>query len=393
MRAPLALALLLTTSVLTALPSPEPVERASPEPVERASPEPVERARPERVEAQEAAAPIAPSMAGAELAKALDGWIAPQAAAGSFAGVVLVAKDGKPQFEAAYGPADRQRQTPITTDLRFNLASIGKAFTKVGIGQLVQQGKLRFTDTVGGLLPGYPNKDAHPATVEQLLNHTGGIANFFGPDFDATPKDRFSSNADYFAFVAPKPLTFSPGSRNAYCNGCYVVLGEIIAKLSGQPYERYIEQQVFTVAGMTTAGFVSYGDPATALPYTRQRGDGTTPESAIGLHGRRGSAAGGAFARAADLLAFDQAVRGERLLNSTLTDWFYGNIDEASVVAAMKDTPTARGAELRGIGIAGGAPGANAMLEAGPTWTVIVVGNLDPPNAGRIATAIRRALH
>jgi D-alanyl-D-alanine carboxypeptidase len=376
MRAQLALALLLTTSIVTAGASPEPVEWASPEPVE----------------AQDSTAPIAPSMAGDALAKALDGWIAPQAAAGSFAGVVLVAKDGRPQFEAAYGLADRQRQTRITSDLRFNLASIGKAFTKVGIGQLVQQGKLRFTDTVGALLPGYPNTDAHAATVEQLLNHTGGIADFFGRDFDATPKDRFRSNADYFAFVAPRPLTFPPGSRNQYCNGCYVVLGEIIARISGLPYERYVEEHVFKAAGMTTAGFVSYGDPATALPYTRQRGDGTTPESAIGLHGVRGSAAGGAFARAADLLAFDQAVRGERLLNSTLTDWFYGNIDEAGVVAALKEQSPAQGSALRGIGIAGGAPGANAMLEAGPTWTVVVVGNLDPPNAGRLATAIRRAL-
>ena len=58
----------------------------------------------------------------------------------------------------------------------------------------------------------------------------------------------------------------------------------------------------------------------------------------------------------------------------------------------MKDTLPARPSELRGIGIAGGAAGANAILEAGPKWTVIVVGNLDPPNAGRIATAIRRAL-
>lgn len=342
---------------------------------------------------QDAAAPLSPAMSDAELANALDGWIAPQAADGSFAGVVLVARDGKPLFERAYGLAVRERRTPFSTDLRFNLASIGKAFTKVAIGQLVQQGKLRFSDTIGQVLPDYPNRDGRAATVEQLLNHTGGIANFFGTDFDATPKDRFRSNADYFAFVAPRPLTFPPGSRNQYCNGCYIVLGEIIATLTRLPYERYIEAQVFTPAGMTTAGFVSYGDAATALPYTRQRGDGTTPASAIGMHGNRGSAAGGVFARAADLLAFDLAVRRERLLNPVLTDWFYGNVDEAGVEAALKDkTPAQGSAMLRGIGIAGGAPGANAILEAGPTWTVIVGGNLDPPNAGRMASAIRRAL-
>jgi D-alanyl-D-alanine carboxypeptidase len=344
------------------------------------------------VHAQEAPAPISASMPEKDLAAALDRWIAPQAAAGAFAGVVLVARDGTVVFERGYGPADRERQHPISPDLRFNLASIGKAFTKVAIGQLVQQGKLRFTDTVGMVLPDYPNKEAHVATVAQLLNHTGGVANFFGPDFDAAPKDRFQSNADYFAFVAPKPLTFPPGTRNQYCNGCYIVLGEIVAKIAGMPYERYIHEHVFAPAAMKTAGFMTYGAPQTALPYTRQRGDGTTPVSAIGMHGNRGSAAGGSFARAADLLAFDLAVRREQLLGTVLTDWFYGNLDESAATAALSDPKAAGSAHLRGIGIAGGAPGANVVLEAGPTWTVIVAGNLDPPNAGRLASAVRRAL-
>ena len=339
--------------------------------------------------AQEASAPITASMSPSELGAALDGWIAPQTASGTFAGVVLVARDGKVLFERAYGTADRDAGTPMSTDLRFSVASIGKAFTRVAIGQLVQAGKLRFTDTIGGLLPNYPNPEARGATVTQLLTHQAGIVDFFGPEFDAAPKERFRSNTDYFSFIAGKPLLFLPGTRNQYCNGCYIVLGEIIAKVAGTSYERYIEEHVFKAAGMTTAGFLSAGDPNVAPPYTRRRGDGVTPVRAAGMHGVRGSAAGGAVARAADLLAFDRAARSERLLNAALTDWYYGNIVEEGVPAALKDGAP-RGP--RGIGIAGGAPGMNANLEAGQTWTVIVMGNLDPPNAGRVASAIRRAL-
>ena len=340
--------------------------------------------------AQEAAAPINASMSRAELGAALDGWLAPQAASGAFAGVVLVARDGKVLFERAYGTADREAGTPMSTDLRFSVASIGKAFTKVAVGQLVQAGKLRFTDTIGSLLPHYPNPEARGATVAQLLNHQAGIVDFFGPEFDAAPKERFRSNADYFAFIAGRPLLFAPGTRNQYCNGCYIVLGEIIAKVAGTSYERYVEEHVFKPAGMKTAGFLSAADRNVAPPYTRRRGDGATPVRAAGMHGVRGSAAGGAVAAAADLLAFDQAVRSERLLNPVLTDWYYGNIVEQGVPAALGDG-TSRGGS-RGIGIAGGAPGMNANLEAGETWTVIVMGNLDPPNASRIASAISRAL-
>lgn len=340
--------------------------------------------------AQDATAPVNPRMAPSELTAALDGWLAPQAASGAFAGVVLVAKDGTVVFERAYGTADRELAAPMSADLHFSLASIGKAFTRVAVGQLVQAGKLTFADTIGAVLPGYPNPEARGATVAQLLTHRGGIVDFFGPDFDAAPKERFRSNADYFSFVAPRPLLFPPGTRNQYCNGCYIVLGEIVAKVTGMPYERYVEENVFKPAGMKTAGFLSVGDANVARPYTRRRGDGVTPVPATGMHGLRGSAAGGSFARAADLLAFDQAVRSERLLNPVLTDWFYGILTEAGVPDALK-AGTAPGG-LRGIGIAGGAPGMNAVLEAGPTWTVVVVGNLDPPNAGRIASAIRRAL-
>jgi len=326
-------------------------------------------------------APINPRMNDAELSSSLDGYLAGLARANDFAGVVLVAKDGRTAFEGAYGVADRERGTPIARDLRFNVASIGKAFTKTAIAQLIAAGKLTGSATIGSLLPDYPNADARTATIDQLLHFQVGIADFFGERFAQTPKDRFQSNHDYYAFVAPQPLTFKPGERTEYCNGCYVVLGEIVAKASGLPYERYIQEHVFGPAGMTSAGFLAFGDLRVAPAYTRKSLDQPWT-SALTMHGHHGSAAGGAYATARDLLAFDTAIRTRVLLDAKMTAWFFDNPADESRPRAMDP-----------YGIAGGAPGANASLESNGTWTIVTLGNLDPPNALRVGEALSAALY
>ncbi len=325
--------------------------------------------------------PVTSAMSDAELSAALDGYLGNVARAGDFAGVVLVAKDGRAIFEKAYGAADRERNTPMAAGLRFNYASIGKAFTKTAIGQLVAAGKLELSDTIGALLPDYPNPDAKPATIDQLLNFRVGVADFFGEAFARADKSRFQSNHDYYQFVAPQPLTFPPGARTEYCNGCYIVLGEIVARVAGVPYERYIQDHVFGPAGMKTAGFLAYGDADVAPSYTRQ-GPGAPWTPGIGLHGRHGSAAGGAFGGVRDLLAFDTAIRTRVLLDARSTAWFFESPADASRPRAMEP-----------YGIAGGAQGANASLESNGVWTIVTLGNLDPPNAVRVGTALARALY
>ncbi len=328
--------------------------------------------------------PISGNMSTSDLTAALDAYLAARAADGTFAGVVALSKDGVTVFERGYGLADRERQTPAGPTIAYNVASIGKAFTKVAIGQLVSQGKLALTDTLGKVLPDYPNPAARRATIAQLLTHQAGIANFFGPAFDAAPKTRFASNADYFAFVAPQPLRFEPGTKREYCNGCYVVLGAIVARVSGSTYEDYISRHVFAPAGMAHTGYFRADQPGRALAqgYSRQLGGTDSAlRNARDAHGVAGSAAGGAYSTAADLLAFDKAVREGRLLDATMTAWFLDG-----------DVP-APGARAGGdVGFAGGAPGTNALLETDQRWAVAVVSNLDPPTAADLGLAIKRRL-
>lgn len=310
--------------------------------------------------------PVNGGMSNDELAAALDSYFREQAAKEVFSGVVLVAKDGRPVFEKAYGYADRANQVPNSVTTRFNLGSINKTFTHLAIQQLIDQGKLSLTDTLGKLIPDYPQETSRAATVAQLLGHSGGIADFFGDEFTRTSKDRFRSNADYFKLVSGEKPLFAPGARNQYCNGCYIVLGAIIERVAGIPYEKYVEENIFKPAGMSSTGALQADAvlPQVAHGYTRRGGDSQL-RSNIYMHGASGSAAGGGYSTAEDLLAFSQATQQGKL----------------------KDTEGAGG-----FGIAGGAPGINSLLARQGPWTVIVLTNFDPPTGEEIGMALTRAL-
>lgn len=317
-------------------------------------------------------APIDAAMNGEQLARAIDPYLAPLVKDDRFSGAVLIARDGKPVFAKGYGLANRSDNVPATPQTRFNVGSINKQFTKVAIGQLAAAGKLALDDPIGEHLADHPNDAAKKATIDQLLNHRGGIADWMSdPEFQNASKGLFRTNRDFYRLVAPKPLEFEPGAREQYCNSCYVVLGEIVERVSGMPYERYIEQNVLARAGMKTIGLFQTDDPVpqVAVGYTR---DERGLRSNLHVRGAGPSAAGGAFATPADLLAFEQAMRAGKLLDPKWTAWYLRN-----------------GAQLN---LGGGGNGVSSMLLSNGTWTVVAMANLDTPAGSSVARALFQAL-
>jgi CubicO group peptidase (beta-lactamase class C family) len=306
--------------------------------------------------------PISAKMSNEQLHAALDQYFAKLAAGDVFSGVALVARRSAPVFHEAYGLADRANRVANTVRTRFNIGSINKTFTKVAIAQLAGEGKVAFTDTVGKFFPEYPQEVTRAATIQQLLDHRAGVADFFGPEFSSAAKDRFRSNADYFAFVSNQPALFAPGARNQYCNGCYITLGAIVARVSGMTYERYVAEHIFQRDGMSDTGYPHSDsvEPNIALGYTRSNG---ALRSNVLMHGAAGSAAGGGYSTAMDLLAYVKAVQAGR----------FPGVDKE-------------------MGIAGGAPGINATVETSGEWVVIVLTNFDPPTGERLGVAIADAL-
>jgi CubicO group peptidase (beta-lactamase class C family) len=316
--------------------------------------------------------PSGKKLSEAEALKEVERLLEKQSAADEFSGVVLIAnQQGQPLFQRAYGLASREYNVPNQVDTKFNLGSINKFFTKLAILQLVEQGKLALSDTLGKHLPNYPNKQAaEKATIEHLLNMQSGIGDFFGKKFEETPKNRLRTIQDYLALFAAAPLVFEPGTSRNYSNGGYVVLGAIIEQVTGQSYFDYVREHIYKPAGMlnTDAYEVDAPVPNLASGYTRrsERG-GNERVNNVYTKPARGSSAGGGYSTAADLLKFTQALRATKLANA------------------------AHSRELLGrLGIAGGAPGINAVLEDNGSYTIIVLSNYDPPSAESIAEQMRR---
>jgi CubicO group peptidase (beta-lactamase class C family) len=309
-----------------------------------------------------------------------------------FAGVVLVAKDGKPIFQQAWGFADRDKKITNNLDTRFRLGSMNKMFTSVAIAQLVQQGKVKYTDTVAHLLPDYPDKGAAAKiTVHQLLTHTSGLGDFFGDEFDKK-KDELHGLKDYLQLFAGKPLQFEPGQKFAYSNAGMIVAGLIVERISGQNYYDYVREHIYKPAGMNGSDTFekSKPQPNQSVGYTRTDGKWASNYDSLPL---MGSSAGGGDSTAPDLLKFDQALRSHKLLNADLTS----TITTAKVTPPDQDEKYAYGFEesmvdgKRVIGHGGGAPGMNANLDMywDSGYTVIVLCNLDPPIAGQVNRYIR----
>jgi CubicO group peptidase (beta-lactamase class C family) len=284
----------------------------------------------------------------------------------AFSGVVLIAKDARVVFHEAYGFADREAKVPNRKDTKFNLGSINKSFTRVAVLQLARRGRLALDDTIKKFLPDYPNADAAAkVTVRQLLNMTSGIGDFFGPRYDATPKEKISRLQDYLPLFADLPLEFEPGTSNRYSNGGYIVLGLIIEKASGVDYYAFIRENIFKPSGMLASDWFARDAkvPNLAKGYTLEGGTGPGRVLNHATLPGRGSSAGGGYSTAEDLLRYVLAVKDRKLF---LPD-----------VAA-------------GMGIAGGAPGINSVVEwdARTGNIVIVLTNFDPPTAGRTARQI-----
>jgi D-alanyl-D-alanine carboxypeptidase len=294
--------------------------------------------------------------------------------ADQFSGVVLLAQGDQVVLQEARGLVSKEYAVPNGVDTRFNLGSINKVFTRVAIGQLVEGGRISLEDRIGKWLPAYPNRDAAgKVTVRQLLDMTSGIGDFFGEKYRDTPKDRIRTLEDYLRLFASEPLLFAPGSQRRYSNGGYIVLGLIVEKASGQSYFDYVHDHVYVPAGMTATGHCEADVPVenVASGYTRNWDDGehTKEPRRNNMYTRpaRGSSAGGGYSTAMDLFRFARALRTGKLLGALERDWFAG--------------PQA---------YAGGAPGINAELDMDPVpgWTIVVMGNYDPPAANALAQKI-----
>lgn len=315
--------------------------------------------------AQQAAPAIETSELVRRVSRALDSLNAID----EFSGAVMIVRGSDTVFRRAVGMSDRERGLPNDVGTKFNIGSINKAFTAIAIRQLAEEGKLHLDSTLGVYWPDYPNPAARGVTIRQLLRHTSGIGgNIFSSPPGKTRRD-MRHNSQFVQLFATSPLLFAPGSKSQYSNAGYVILGELVQRLSGEDYYEYVRKHIYVPAGMTETGhlYVDSLPQNTARGYTRRGGGSAAkPHANSDILPGRGSAAGGGYSTAGDLIRFVRALREHRI----------------------------PGGGPAGIGIAGGAEGLNGVIEADLPggYDVVVLANLDPPAAERVGAMIRKWL-
>jgi D-alanyl-D-alanine carboxypeptidase len=310
-----------------------------------------------------------------ELQRDLRQHVAAMASHDLFSGVVAVQHRGHTVLSEAIGFADREAGMRNQLNTRFDLASVGKIFTAVAIAQLVESGRLSFSDTLARfqLLP----RLARPITIKQLLSHTSGLGEL-GPALDAQMAQA-RNVSQMIELLNDTTVAFPPGTNIQYSNRGFVLLGGVIEALSGNDYFSFIETNVFARAGMTNSGFFANDSlvsnrarPYSWFPTLRSSFTPGPRRLTQARHDVRGSPAGGAYSTALDLLRFAEAFLDGRLVSKTMVN---------TMTQPSGDSPFSYGIELTpgGFGHRGGAPGATSYFfvfpEAG--YTVVVLSNYD----------------
>jgi CubicO group peptidase (beta-lactamase class C family) len=191
-----------------------------------------------------------------DLSAFLDGAVPQQLQRENIAGaVVLVVKDGKILYERGYGYADVERKTPVTpAGTLFRPGSVSKLFTWTAVMQLVEQGKINLDQNIETYLDfKIPDTFAQPITMRNLMTHTAGFEESV-KDLLIQPGTPMPSLRDYLTTHMPQRV-YAPGATPAYSNYGATLAGYIVQRVSGIPFDTYIEKNIFTPLGMSHSTF------------------------------------------------------------------------------------------------------------------------------------------
>lgn len=169
---------------------------------------------------------------------------------------VSVVMDGKPLLVKGYGCADLERSRPITPQTLFNAASLAKQFTAAAVLMLEAEGKISLQDEVRAHLPEFPDF-GRPVTIRHLLYHTSGLRDYGGLiQMSGGRMDDPITSRDVLKLVSrQRELNFPPGTEFAYSNAGYIVLAEIVGRVSGLKFRDWIQARLFLPLDMKAAFF------------------------------------------------------------------------------------------------------------------------------------------
>src|SRR4030095_12794051 len=166
-------------------------------------------------------------------------------------GSLVIVKDGQVLYNRVigYGEINGTEKKPLTAANRFRIGSITKMFTATLIMQLVEEGKLKLTDTLDKFLPQVPN--AKKITIAQILSHRSGIPNVHREQNAERNVNTIPiTNDEHLALIVKAAPDFEPDTRFLYSNSGYFILGLIVEKLTGKSYEAVLQEKIASKIGL-----------------------------------------------------------------------------------------------------------------------------------------------
>ena len=230
--------------------------------------------------------------------------------------VVGVIQEGELVYVRAYGMADMAAKSPLTPRSAFNVQSIGKQFTAACIALLVQAGVIALEDDIRKHLPDFPDYGV-PIRIRHLVYHTSGIRDYIhlamlaGKDF----RDHFSHRDALQIVMRQESLNYDPGARHVYSNSGYVLLAEIVERVSGSLFGDFAEAHIFQPLGMKDSYMLDRNQPNNV-----HRVKGYTPKPAGGFEedptNFNAKGHGGLVTTIGDLYLWDQNLYDSKIGSS-----------------------------------------------------------------------------
>lgn len=246
-----------------------------------------------------------------------------------FSGAISVIRGGTAVFRKAYGYADLPNRIPNRLDTRFATASAGKVFVATAILRLIEDGALKWEDTIGELLPIDWKAIDRNITVRELLTHTSGIPDYFDETilteyadlWKDYPNYKIRRNADILPLFLDKPMMYAHGAKFQYNNTGYVVLALILEAKTGEPFDAHLRKTIFDPCGMTDTGYYELDrlPERCASSYIR---DAETGEFCTNIYSVdvKGTGAGGAFTTVSDVEKFWSFLLDGTLLSQNMLE-------------------------------------------------------------------------
>ncbi|MFT3827731.1 MAG: serine hydrolase [Chitinophagaceae bacterium] len=296
--------------------------------------------------------------------------------AGKFNGSVLVAQKGKVLLEKGYGKKDVKAGTFNDSVTIYQVGSVTKQFTAALILWLQEQKKLSVTDKLSKYFPGYPQGDK--ITIENLLTHTSGVHNYTdSAGFMQTEITKPVTSDKMIAMFRSWPLDFEPGTQWNYSNSGYSLLGYIIEKITGKPYETLMHQVILGPVGMEHSGFdfkhLQSADKATGYLTLTKTGGMPAPivDSSVSF------SAGALYTTVGDLYRWDRAINSNKIVKAA--SWqkaftpYKQNYGYGWMIDSLYGTPR--------IHHGGGIHGFNSNIARFPSEdvTIILISNVNTP--------------